>query len=72
MAGKKFLNPRIKIVLCLTGILIMGYFVHDPLYDAIFANGSWDRLLVGRLLVMVAFIYLLAQSLKELFGRNTV
>ncbi len=71
MAGKKFLNPISKIVICLAGILILGYFVHTPLYKAIFDNGPWDNMLVGRLVVMIAFVYLLAQSLRELSKRDS-
>ncbi|MDA8406011.1 MAG: hypothetical protein M0T73_04010 [Deltaproteobacteria bacterium] len=71
MAGKKFLNPISKIVICLAGVLILGYFVHMPLYEAIFLNGPWDNMLVGRLVVMIAFVYLLAQSVRELSKRNS-
>jgi len=71
MAGKKFLNPISKIVICLAGFLILGYFVHTPLYEAIFLNGPWDMVLVGRLVVMIAFVYLLAQSLRELSKRDS-
>jgi len=65
MAGKKFLSPTVKIVICLAGVLILGYFVHVPLYEAVFMNGPVDKILVGRLLVMIAFVYLLGQSIKE-------
>jgi len=71
MAGKKFLNPISKIVICLAGFLILGYFVHTPLYEAISGNGPWDMVLVGRLIVMIAFVYLLAQSLRELSKRDS-
>ena len=71
MAGKKFLNPISKIVICLAGVLILGYFVHTPLYEAIFSNGPWDTVLVARLVVMIAFVYLLAQSLRELSKRDS-
>ncbi|MGC8604926.1 MAG: hypothetical protein ACP5VS_14750 [Desulfomonilaceae bacterium] len=70
MSGKKFLNPRSKIIICLVGFLVLGYFVHAPLYEALFLNGQWDRMLVSRLLVMLAFIYLLARSVKELLTRD--
>ncbi|MGC8658459.1 MAG: hypothetical protein ACP5U1_05235 [Desulfomonilaceae bacterium] len=70
MAGKKFLNPKIKIVLCLVAIALLGYFVHGPLYEAVFHNGPWDRLLVGRLVVMLAFVYFLAQTIREFSNRD--
>ena len=70
MAGKRFLDPKIKIILCLLGFLILGYFAHGPLYEAVFSDGQWDRMLVGRLVVMGAFAYLLGQSIKELIVKK--
>ncbi|MFH0959765.1 MAG: hypothetical protein V1897_13795 [Pseudomonadota bacterium] len=66
MAGKKFLNPTIKIVICVSALTLLGYFVIDPLQDAIFRNGPIDKFLIGRILVMMGFVYLLIQSLREL------
>jgi TRAP-type mannitol/chloroaromatic compound transport system permease small subunit len=63
MAGKKFLNPTIKIMICLSAITVLGYFV---VQEAIFQNDPVNKFLIGRLLVMIGFVYLLVQSLREL------
>lgn len=66
MAGKKFLNPTLKIIICLFGIVLLGYFIIEPLREAIFNDGPVDRFLVGRILVVIGFIYLLIQSGREI------
>jgi hypothetical protein len=63
MAGKKFLNPTIKIMICLLAIAVLGYFV---VQEAIFQNDPVNKFLIGRILVMIGFTYLLVQSLREL------
>ncbi|MEI6133485.1 MAG: hypothetical protein WCP72_00805 [Desulfomonile sp.] len=63
MAGKKFLNPTIKIMICLSAITVLGYFV---VQEAIFQNDPVNKFLIGRILVMIGFVYLLVQSLREL------
>jgi len=62
MAGKKFLNPILKIVLCLVGMMLMGYF----LYGSIQAGEPSDRVTIVRALVFLGFTYLLVQSIKDL------
>ncbi len=63
MAGKKFLNPTIKIMICLSAITVLGYLV---VQEAIFQNDPVNKFLIGRILVMIGFVYLLVQSLREL------
>ena len=70
MAGKKFLNPTIKIMICLSAMALLGYFVVDPLQAAIFGDGPVDKFLIGRVLVMISFVYLLVQSLRELLQKR--
>ena len=70
MAGKKFLNPFIKIIICLLGLFILGYFSHASLRDVVLGDGSADKILVVRLLVMIGFLYLLAQSVREIIKRD--
>ena len=70
MAGKKFLNPLIKVIICLLGLLILGYFIHAPLRQVIFGDGTADKILVLRVLVMIGFLYLLAQSIREIIKRD--
>jgi hypothetical protein len=62
MAGKSFLNPILKIVLCSIGVLVMGYFV----YGSVQAGEISERITIIRALVLVGFAYLLVQSVKEL------
>ncbi len=70
MAGKKFLNPFIKIIICLLGLLILGYFSHASLREVVLGGGSADKILVVRLLVMIGFLYLLAQSVREIMKKD--
>jgi hypothetical protein len=70
MAGKKFLNPFIKIIICLLGLLILGYFSHSSLREVVLGDGSADKILVVRLFVMIGFLYLLAQSVREIMKKD--
>jgi hypothetical protein len=70
MAGKKFLNPALKIIICLVAIAILGYFVHEPLYEAVFSNGPVDKILTARVLVLIGFVYLFVHSVRELLKRD--
>jgi hypothetical protein len=65
MAGMRFLNPILKIMLCLTGMAVIGYF----LYPSISEGNFWDGLTIGRGLVFFGFTYLFVQSLRELIDR---
>lgn len=67
MAGKNFLNLNLKILLCLFGTSLIGYFV----YDSLATNAPFDITFVVRILTLLGFIYLLIQSVKTLFkNRN--
>ena len=61
MAGKKFLNVYVKIVLCLLGMGIMAYFI----YPSVQAGEFSDRMTIARGLVFLGFGYLLVQSIRE-------
>ncbi|MBI4965833.1 MAG: hypothetical protein HY913_21325 [Desulfomonile tiedjei] len=61
MAGNKFLNPYLKMVLCLLGMALMGYF----LYPAVQAGEFSDHMTIVRALVFLGFSYLLMQSVRE-------
>jgi hypothetical protein len=65
MAGRKFLNPLLKSVLCAAGMVILGYF----LYPSLLAGTTEDSTTLLRLLVFLAFAYLFVQSVRELLGR---
>jgi len=61
MAGKKFLNVYVKILLCLLGMGIMAYFI----YPSVQAGEFSDYLTIARALVFLGFCYLLVQSIRE-------
>jgi hypothetical protein len=62
MAGKKFLNPLLKIVLCIVGMVILAYYASP----AIMAGDFYDRMTLVRLGVFLGFTYLLVQSVREI------
>jgi hypothetical protein len=66
MAGNKFLNPLLKIVLCMLGMLAMGYF----LYPEIESGNFSDNLTVIRALVFLGFTYLLVNSVRDILGQK--
>jgi hypothetical protein len=66
MAGFKFLNPLVKIILCTLGMAVMGYFV----YDAFLSGELYETTNIVRALVFLGFSYLLIQSLKDLSARD--
>jgi hypothetical protein len=64
MVGHKFLNPALKIILCLLGMLAMGYFIYPELEAGTFS----DKLTIIRALVFSGFAYLLAQSVRDMMA----
>lgn len=66
MAGKKFLNPLFKLLLCLFGTSLMAFYV----YDSLETGAALDTTLVLRILVLIGFVYLLIQSARDLLGKK--
>jgi hypothetical protein len=66
MAGNKFLNPILKMVICLIGMLVMGYFLYPSVKSGIIE----DNLTVLRALVFLGFTYLMVQSIKQIIERR--
>ncbi|MGO9120186.1 MAG: hypothetical protein ACLQPD_21550 [Desulfomonilaceae bacterium] len=66
MAGDKFLNPILKAALCSIGTVTMGYLV----IAQIGAGGPYDHLAFARVLVLLGFLYLLAQSIRQILQRR--
>ncbi len=62
MAGKKFLNPFLKAILCVIGVAVVGYY----LFEAVQQGQALERLNLVRWLVLIGFAYLLYQSVKDL------
>ena len=58
MAGARFLSQHVKILICLIGMLCMGYLI----YPAITAGEFTDRLTIGRGLVFLAFTFFLVRN----------
>lgn len=67
MLGKEFLNPTLKIVLCLAGMLVMGYYLHDAIQSGTFS----DNITILRGLVLLGFTFLLVRSVMDLIGRSS-
>lgn len=65
MAGAKFLNPYIKLFLCIFGTSLIGYY----LYESIIAGAKVDTIIVLRSLVLLGFIYLLIQSARDILKK---
>ncbi len=63
MAGDKFLNPILKAIVCSVGTAIMGYVV----ITQIASEAPYDHLAFVRTLVLLGFLYLLAQSIRQIF-----
>ncbi|MBI5251958.1 MAG: hypothetical protein HY912_20895 [Desulfomonile tiedjei] len=62
MAGLRFLNPLLKVVLCLLGMGVMGFF----LYESISSGTSDDRMTIVRALVFLGFAYLFVKAAADL------
>ena len=62
MAGKKFLNPTLKIAVCLIGMLVMGYV----LYPSVRSGTIGDSVTIVRGLVFLGFAYFLVQGIKQI------
>lgn len=64
MAGKKFLNPIVKIALCAVGMVVTGYFLIPEIQSGNFN----DRMTIVRAIVFLAFCILLVRSIGDLWG----
>ena len=62
MAGNKFLNPILKIAICITGMFVMGYFLYPSVQSGVIV----DNVTILRALVFLGFTYLLVQSIKQI------
>ncbi len=66
MAGNKFLNPILKMAICISGMFVMGYY----LYPSVLSGTIEGNLTIVRALVFLGFTYLLVQSIKQLLERR--
>ncbi len=66
MAGKQFLNPLVKLIVCLIMTLIMGYFFLQSLEAAeYYEKTTWFR---GA--VLFGFVYLFCNSVRQVCART--
>jgi ABC-type Fe3+ transport system permease subunit len=65
MAGKQFLNPFLKLVLCVFGTSLIGFYV----YESVISGANHDATFFVRILVLLGFIYLLFQSAREIISK---
>lgn len=63
MAGAQFLNPYLKVVICLIGMGLMAYL----LYPDIQAGRFYNIAIIGRVLLFIGFMYFLVKSIKQIF-----
>lgn len=66
MAGKKFLNPLLKIILCLAGMVVLAYHASPEV-------AAWrfdDHMTILRLVVFAGFTYLLVQSVRDVLDQT--
>ncbi len=61
MAKKRLLNPSLKVALCSMGVAAMAYLLIPPAVS----GGPYDCLTMARALVLLGFVYLLIQSLRQ-------
>jgi hypothetical protein len=66
MAGKKFLNPYLKVGLCLIGLTLMGYFLAQQIQS----GDDYDRLFYFRAIVFGGFLFLLIRSITDMLNRS--
>ncbi len=65
MAGKRFLNPLLKTVLCIVGMVVLAYHLSPDIMSGNFD----DHMTLLRLVVFLGFTYLLVQSVRDVIDR---
>jgi hypothetical protein len=66
MPGNKFLNPLLKTVLCIVGMVVLAYHMSP----SIMSGNLDDRMTLLRLVVFLGFTYLLVQSVRDIIDRS--
>jgi hypothetical protein len=64
MAKKEFLNPLLRIILCLLGMVVTGYYS----YQSFLAGQVYTWEFALRFLVFLGFSFLLVASIEKLIG----
>jgi len=67
MAGKKFLNPYAKVVICALGMACIAYF----LYPSLISGDFTERQTIFRAMVFLGFAYLLVRSVLEIVRKSS-
>ncbi|MCA1961332.1 MAG: hypothetical protein LDL33_11115 [Desulfomonile sp.] len=63
MAALKFLGIKTKVVICLLGIALMGYFLYQSIQEGFVADG----ITILRVIVLLGFAYFLVKNAHALF-----
>jgi hypothetical protein len=61
LAGKKLMNPKVKVVVCGLGTALMAY----ALYYSVSTGTGYDTLFFLRGLAFIAFAYFFLRSLQQ-------
>ncbi len=62
MAGRSFLRPSVKVVICVIGMIVVGYF----LYPSVARGDFDDKMTIARVIVFVGFGFFLFRNLAAL------
>jgi len=62
MAPLKFLGTRTKVVICLVGIALMGYFLYPSIQEGFTA----DSVTILRVIVLLGFAYFLVKNVQDI------
>lgn len=63
MAGLKFLGGKTKVVICLLGMALMGYFLYPSVHEGFVI----DNVTILRVIVFLGFAFFLVRNLQALF-----
>jgi hypothetical protein len=63
MAGLKFLGGQTKVVICVIGMALMGYYLYPSIQEGFVADG----VTILRVMVFVGFAFFLVKNLQAIF-----
>ena len=66
MAGLKFLGAQTKVVICVIGMALMGYY----LYPSIQEGFVLDSVTIFRVIVFVGFAFFLVKNLRAMLANS--
>jgi len=63
MAALKFLSAQTKVVICLIGMALMGYYLYPSIQEGFVADG----VTILRVIVFVSFAFFLVRNVQAIF-----